>query len=66
MDREVVKELIQDELTTNNIQKEVDRLIQEGPQRKEMIGAYTNLHEKLGQGGASGKVASLLLKNLHD
>ena len=66
MDREVVKELIQDELTTNNIQKEVDRLIQEGPHRKEMIGAYTNLHEKLGQGGASDKVASLLLKNLHD
>ena len=66
MDKEVVKELIQNELTAKNIQTEVDRLIQDGPDRKQMISAYTDLYKKLGQGGASEKVASLLLNTNHD
>ena len=62
-DKEVVKELIQTELTTANIQNELDHLLDGSENRKEMLAEYQTMAELLGGGGASDKVADLLLKS---
>lgn len=62
MDREVVKELIQSQLTTKNLVTELTKII-EGPLREEQLKAYRELEKKLGGKGASEKVASLIVKN---
>lgn len=66
MDREVVKELIQGELTVENIQQQLDNLIPESEAREQMLSDYNALSEKLGKGGASEKVASLLLNSIYE
>ncbi len=65
MDREVVKELIQDELTAKNLKNELT-LILEGPKRRAQLEAYEELQKKLGGKGASAKTASLIISGLQD
>ncbi len=60
MDREVVKELIQDEFTSSNLRTELQKLI-EG-KALEQKKQFTLLKEKLGEGGASKRVAEVILK----
>lgn len=62
-DKEVVTELIQNDLTVENLQDEMDKIIHESDERNKMLLAYSEMKEILGDGGASKKVASLLLKN---
>ncbi|KPM32654.1 Lipid-A-disaccharide synthase [Croceitalea dokdonensis DOKDO 023] len=62
MDTEVVKELIQEELHTNNLINELQKTLR-GPGRENIIKGYTSLIQKLGGAGASDKVASLIIKN---
>ncbi len=62
MDREVVKELIQADLTTKHLVSELAKII-EGPGREEQLIAYKQLEKKLGGKGASEKVASLIIEN---
>ncbi|MBD3636959.1 MAG: lipid-A-disaccharide synthase [Crocinitomicaceae bacterium] len=63
MNRPVVAELIQAELTVKNLQEEFKKIGGADPQyREEMIRSYNKLEEVLGGGGATEKVASLLLK----
>jgi len=65
MDREVVKELIQGELTVKNIVSELKKIKNHQSEgRIKMETAYQNLIEKLGGGGASEKVASLLIDSI--
>jgi len=64
MDREVVKELIQDELNTANIKKELGAIIAGGLKRRQMKDDYKALKEKLGKGGASKRTAQLILESL--
>lgn len=61
MDREIVKELIQYDLTPENLERELSQIL-EGTKRNEMIGCYQELKKKLGGKGASGKAADLILK----
>ncbi|MEX1003538.1 MAG: lipid-A-disaccharide synthase [Crocinitomicaceae bacterium] len=64
LNKEVVKELIQDELTAENIRLELDRLLDpQAEYRQKMQEEYRQLATLLGGGGASEKVADLLLKN---
>jgi len=56
MDKEIVRELIQKELVTDNLIKEL-KLISEGEKRTEMKDNYLQLIEKLGGEGASAKTA---------
>lgn len=65
MDKEVVKELIQHDLTTANLVKELDQLISNETVRNQVLTQYSQLKEKLGSGGASDKTASLLLNFLN-
>jgi lipid-A-disaccharide synthase len=64
MDREVVRELIQGELTVDSLSAELERLLAEGPYRTQMLADLVELRTKLGGPGASAKVASMLWKSL--
>ncbi len=62
MDKAVVTELIQGELTEQNIVKELQKIKVAGSEgRQKMLKDYADLKLKLGGGGASKKVASLML-----
>lgn len=62
MQKEVVKELIQDDFTKQNLKKELN-LILKGEARAKQLNAYEELIAKLGGSGASSKAASLIIKN---
>ncbi len=63
MDKEVVKELIQDELNTKNLKIELNKIIC-GKERDLMVENYQLLETKLGGSGASAKTASLIVSSL--
>jgi lipid-A-disaccharide synthase len=62
MDKEVVKELIQQDCTAQNIQAELDQLVNNGTYRKKMLDNYHQLDERMGKPGASAKTAGLIIK----
>jgi lipid-A-disaccharide synthase len=62
MDREVVKELIQDELNTNNIETELTKIL-ESSARTQMLNDYKELKQKLGGAGASRKAAESIIRS---
>lgn len=64
MDREVVKELIQNELDTAHLKKELNSIIAGGLKRRQLKDDYKLLKEKLGKGGASENTAKLILDSL--
>lgn len=63
MNKEVVKELIQDALTSNNLRSELKRIL-EGPWREAQLKSYEALEKKLGGKGASQKTAGLIIASL--
>lgn len=63
MDREVVKELIQDEFNEKQLQLELEKILST-EKRTKILADYQLLKKKLGGQGASEKTASLLLKSL--
>lgn len=64
MDQEVVKELIQQDCTASNIREELSKLIGDQGYRNQMLNDFELLKSKLGEGGASKKVAQSLLKTI--
>ncbi len=63
MGKEVVKELIQGDLTPANLREELNKIL-EGPVRQEQLKAYEELRKKLGGRGASKEAASLIIAGL--
>jgi lipid-A-disaccharide synthase len=63
MDREVVKELIQNDLNTKNLVGELKNML-EGEKRIQVLQDYELLREKLGGKGASDHAAEIVLKLL--
>ncbi len=63
MDREIVKELIQDELNPANLERELRRLLIK-EERQKMINSYEELKRKLGGSGASKKASYLIINFL--
>ncbi len=57
MNKEVVKELLQDNLSMD-IGKELDNLLNNRDYREKMLSEYSVLREKVGPAGASGKAAA--------
>lgn len=57
MDKEVVKELIQNELNTFNIKSELLKITDDKQHRDKLLADYKVLKQKLGGGGASKKTA---------
>lgn len=60
MDREVVKELIQNDLTTENLVKELNLILNEN--RNQILEDYAELRQKLGGEGASDNAAEIIVK----
>lgn len=63
MDREVVKELIQNDFNRQNLKKELARILDKD-HRKKIFSDYYELEQKLGGKGASEKTAQLIYKNI--
>lgn len=61
MDKEVVKELIQNDFNEKNLTQELHKIL-DNTQRSTMFLHYFDLEKKLGGKGASEKVAALLVK----
>lgn len=61
MDREVVKELIQNDLNTNNLVEELQKILH-SEKRFEVLKDYELLREKLGGEGASKNAADVIVK----
>lgn len=64
LDKPVVKELIQSDLTSKNLKEELVKIIS-GPVREEMLNEYDGLIKLLGNSGASKKVAELMYNHIH-
>ena len=61
MDKEIVTELIQSDLNTKNIVKELNAIL-EGEERHEMLSDFQHLRAKLGGKGASDEAAAIIVK----
>ena len=67
MDKEVMKELIQDDLTPGNLEKELDRLLNDPEKQRQVKEDYAALKTLLSQGGnASANAAASIYAFLHD
>ncbi|QTE22075.1 lipid-A-disaccharide synthase [Polaribacter cellanae] len=64
MDKEVVKELIQNDFTTKNLRKELTKIL-EPKHREELFLQYFDLEKKLGGKGASKKVATEIVNQFN-
>lgn len=64
MDREVVRELIQGDMTKANLLKELELITENKSNRLDMLNNFKQLKEKLGGGGASQKTAEKILNFL--
>lgn len=64
MDREVVRELVQGDLTVEKLREELGRILHETPERDRMLADLADLRVRLGGRGASKKVAMAVWKSL--
>ena len=65
MNKPVVKELIQHDLTVDKLQQELELLLHNEERRRQLQQDYAELWQRLGEGGnASAKAAGLILFNL--
>ncbi len=62
MDSTVIKELIQQDCTPENIAAELDNILNNKTYRENMLANYDKLDEKMGKPGASAKTAGLIIK----
>ncbi len=63
-DRLVVPELIQQELTRENLAATLGSIIKPGPEREAILDGYRDLKKQLGGRGASARVAGLMMQYL--
>ena len=59
-DKEVVKELIQGDLTEDNIYKELDVLLHNGKRQRRLLEDYDELRDRMGNAGASEKASTVI------
>ena len=64
LNREVVKELIQNDLNSDLLKAELGKLLHKEEYRSEMQANFESLIELLGDGGASGRLAQLMIEDL--
>jgi len=64
MGNEVVKELVQYDLTENSILTELKAILPGGSKRESLLEGYIELKEKLGSAGASGRIARAMVEEL--
>ena len=62
MDREIVKELIQDDFNEIQLRKQLNLLLSDNKFRQQMLSEFDSLREKLGGSGASQEAADHVIK----
>lgn len=65
LNREAVKELIQQDCNAAFIEKELSKIVVGGKNREKILNDYNELEQILGAGGASKKIAHALLKTIN-
>ncbi len=63
-DKEICRELIQDELNQQNMVAEMNKLIFNQEERNKMLSEYELLYTKLGGSGASARAAASIIKTI--
>jgi lipid-A-disaccharide synthase len=64
MDSEVIKELVQYDLTEKKLLPELKSVLKGGEAREKVLNSYKDLRIKLGPAGASGRIAADMVKTL--
>lgn len=64
MDRPVVKELIQNDLTPGNIEAELKQLLTNHKKQRQLLEDYEDLRYRLGNAGASNNAATIIVDDL--
>ena len=64
MGKEVVKELIQNDLSEENLARELDLLLHDGKRQRQLLEDYDELKDRLGNAGASEKAAAAIWDDL--
>lgn len=64
VDREVVKELIQDAYNPASVNTELRSILQDGPKREKVLEGYSELKKRLGNKKASQETARLIYENI--
>ena len=64
LNKKVVEELIQDELTPENIKTALEKIVESGPTRSAMIEDYENLYTLLKSGGAASEKAAHIIQEM--
>lgn len=62
MDKEVIKELIQGDLTEKNIVNELEQLLHNAKRQRRILEDYDELRDRLGNAGASAKAAEVIVE----
>lgn len=60
-DAPIVSELIQDDVSLENLQKEFLKITADGPSRQQILDGYARLHAILGSAGASDRTAKVII-----
>ncbi len=64
--KEVVKELVADSMTIDNINKEAKSILSDVNYRENMLSEYDKIIDILGKESASGKAAKAIINKLSD
>jgi lipid-A-disaccharide synthase len=64
VDRLVIRELLQEELSESNLTEELGRLLNDDAYRARIASDYADLRHALGDEGASRRTAALMLARL--
>jgi lipid-A-disaccharide synthase len=65
-EKEVVKELIQDDANVNMISTELKEIFEDGDRRNRILQAYDSIIQRLDTGSASENAARLMVGYLND
>ena len=63
-DKQVVRELIQEDFSSGNLREELGRLLSDATYRQELQARYALIRERIGEQQASERVAHLILESL--
>jgi lipid-A-disaccharide synthase len=66
MNKEVVRELVQYDLSEKSLTAELKAILPGGEKREKILSDYKMLNEILGPSGASGRVAGDIVKSLRN
>ncbi len=65
-DREVVKELVAETFSVENIRHELEAVLPGGPHRQQMLSDYEEVHRRLGESDAPDHAARLIIQTLQN